>query len=124
MKRESIVRGIARWAGREIKPRLPEFSPQRIGLATLEQLAVRNPPAAEAVAAALLGPVVPTLVNAAGADFDAVSEALCDAVKAEGKMLVALPAGPFGLGAPAPYSISETDFRNIVNEIRTQEANT
>lgn len=119
MKRESIIRGLAKWAGKEIKPRLPQFSVVRLGIATLEQLAARNPPAAEAVAASLLGPVVPALVNAAGPQFDAVSDAILAAIKTEEKLVVSLP-GAFG--QTVPYSLTETDFANIINEIRTQEA--
>lgn len=122
MKRESIIRGLAKWAGREITPRLPQFSPQRIGLSTIEMLAMRNPPAAEILATTFIGPLVPTLVNAAGQQFDAVADAVVEAVKREGKMTIQLPSGPFGLGDPVPYSLTETDFANIVNEIRTQEA--
>jgi hypothetical protein len=114
MKRESIIRGLAKWAAKEIKPRLPAFSPARIALATFEQLAVAAPAAAEAVAASLLGPVVPAVVNAAGPQFDAVADALVAAAKSEEKMVLYL--------AGIPYSLTETDFRNIVNEIRTQEA--
>jgi len=114
MKRESIIRGLAKWAGKEIKPRLPQFSVVRLGIATLEQLAVSAPPAAEAVAASLLGPVVPAVVNAAGPQFDAVADALVAAARSEEKMTISL--------AGNPYSLTETDFRNIVNEIRTQEA--
>lgn len=121
MKRESIVRGLAKWAGREIKPRLPQFSLARLGIATLEQLAARDPQAAESVAASLLGPVVPALINAAGPQFDAVADALCEAAKGEEKVIVSLP-GAFG--QTVPYSLTESDFRNIIDSIRTQEAST
>lgn len=119
MKRESIIRGLAKWAGREIRPRLPQYSAARIAVATFEQLAVSAPAAAEAVAATLLGPVVPALLDAAGPQFDAVADALCLAAKNEEKMMVSLP-GLFG--QTVPYSVSENDFKSIVSEIRTAEA--
>ena len=120
MKRESIIRGIAKWAGKEIKPRLPQFSPIRLAIATCEQLAQMSPQAAEAVATSFFGPVVPALLNAAGPQFDAVADALCIAAKNEEKMLISLP-GMFG--EPKPYAMSEADFRALVAEIRTAEAN-
>lgn len=114
MKRESIIRGLARWAGREIRPRLPAFSPARLAVATFERLAATAPAAAEAVAASLFGPVVPAVVGAAGPQFDAVAEALVEAAKGEEKLTVVL--------AGIPYSLTESDFRSIVDEIRTAEA--
>lgn len=117
MKRESIVKGLAVWAGKEIKPRLPQFSVARLAIATFERLAASSPAAAEC-AATNFCPFLPVLLNAAGPQFDAVADALVEAVKAEEKLIVHLP----GAAGPTPYSITETDFRNIVNEIRTQEA--
>ena len=43
-------------------------------------------------------------------------DALVAAARTEEKMVISL--------AGIPYSLTETDFRNIVNEIRTQEAST
>ena len=119
MKREAIVRGLARWTGKEIKPRLPQFSAVRLGIAAFEQLAQRNPQAAESVAASLLVPVVPALIQAAGPNFDAVADALVAAIRGEEKILVSLP-GAFG--QTTPYALTETDIANIINEIRTQAA--
>lgn len=119
MKRESIIRGLARWADKEIRPRLPEFSPARIGVATCIQLAATAPAAAESICSTFAGPAVTALLAlAATDDFDATAEALVAAVKAEGKMVIGLP----GLFGPTPYSLGETDFRRIIDEIRTAEA--
>lgn len=118
MKRESIVKGVASWAGKNIKPRLPQFSVARLGLATFEKLAFAAPAAAEATMVSLAPQFGALLAAADGGQFDAFADALVAAANDEEKVMIALP----GAMGPMPYSLSKTDFENIVNAIRTQEA--
>jgi len=118
MKRSSIIRGLAAWAGKEIKPRLPQFSVQRLSIAAFEKMAETAPDVAEAMAISF-APHLQTLLAASDqGKFDAVADVLVAAVEAEEKILISLP-GPMG---PIPYSLTKTDFQHLVDAIRTAEA--
>lgn len=122
MKRESIIRGVAHWAAKEFCPRLPEFSPQRIGIEAVDNLAQNAPAAAESLLAGFLGgsPFIGALLAAAsGNQFDAVAAAITEAVRKEQKMTVSVPT-PLG---PRVWSLAPVDVEKIVSEIRTAEAN-
>ena len=127
MTRTAIVKGVARWYGKNVVPRIPAFSLEKAGHATAVLMAEKNPAMAETLLMNLVQPgvasMVQTLVAAAQDDamFDLAVSSLREVVAKEAVQFPTPGKGPNPDGSMNLLSVGPADIAIIVGEIRTAQ---
>lgn len=128
MTKTAIVKGVARWYGKNVVPKIPAFSLSKVGHATAVIMAERNPSIAEAflmnVVPPSIGAMFQTITAAAQDDavFDLAMKSLRDAVANEESVSFPTPGKPpHPDGSFDTLNIRPADIELIAGEIRTAQ---
>lgn len=119
MTKTAIVKGVARWYGKNVVPYIPAFSLAKAGHATAVLMAEKNPAMAEACLMNMLPPGVGQLIQslaAAASDdalFDLAAKSLRDVVAQE----------PIRFATPGTNGLDmkPADVELLIGEIKTAQ---
>ena len=127
MTRTAILKGMARWYGKNVVPRMPAYSLEKAGHATAVVMTEKNPAIGEMLLMNLIQPgvaaMVQTLAAAAEDDamFDLAVSSLRDVVAKEPVQFPTPGKGPNPDGSLNMLSIGPADIALIAGEIRTAQ---
>lgn len=119
MTKTAIVKGIARWYGKNVVPRIPPFSMAKVAHATVVLMAERNPDMVETFLMNVLAPGVGAMLQTLGAAasddalFDLAAKSLRDAVAQE----------PIRFATPGTNGLDmkPADVELLIGEIKTAQ---
>jgi len=127
MTKTAIVKGVARWYGKNVVPMIPAFSLTKAGHMAAVIMAEKNPSVAEAfmmnVVPPGVGAMLQTIAAAAQDDavFDLAMKSLRDAVANE-PVSFPTPGKPMNPdGSVSMLNIRPSDIELIAGEIRTAQ---
>lgn len=127
MTKTAIVKGVARWYGKNVVPKIPAFSLTKAAHMTAVIMAEQNPSMAEAflmnVAPPGVGAMLQTIAAAAQDDavFDLAMKSLRDAVAQEAVSFPTPGKPPHPDGSFDVLNIRPADIELIAGEIRTAQ---
>ena len=127
MTKTAIVKGVARWYGKNVVPKIPAFSLTKAGHMTAVIMAEQNPSVAESflmnVVPPGVGAMLQTIAAAAQDDavFDLAIKSLRDAVAKEPVQFPTPGKGPNPDGSLNMLNIRPADIELIAGEIRTAQ---
>jgi NAD(P)-dependent dehydrogenase (short-subunit alcohol dehydrogenase family) len=121
MNRESIIRGIARWYGKAIVPRLVRYGATKAVSVAAVNLAETNPAVAEKLVMSAVPAAATKLVDAIVASpesFEEIVAALRASVEKEGVRFSVKEVGLEGFMPPHQFTLDAEEFDRIVESIR------
>lgn len=121
MNRESIIRGIARWYGKAIAPRLVKYGATKAVSAAVVNLAETSPAVAEKLVMAALPAAASKIVDAIVASpesFEETVAALRATVEKDGVRFSVKEVGLESLVPAHQFTIDADEFDKIVESIR------
>ena len=127
MTKTAIVRGVARWYGKNVVPMIPAFSLTKAGHMTAVIMAEKNPAVAEAFLMNVVPPGVGAMlqtVSAAAQDnavFDLAMKSLRDAVAQEAVSFPTPGKPPHMDGTFDMLNVRPADIDLLAGEIRTAQ---
>jgi len=121
VNRESIVRGVVRWYGKAIVPRLAKYGVAKAVSVAAVSLAETNPAVAEKLVTSVLPAATLKIVDAIAASPETFEEVVAALRASVGKEGVRFSVKEIGLGGSVPpcqFTIDVDEFDRIVESVR------